>query len=181
MPNLITVEKIVKHDPCWKLDDGSYDRDAIRAVVGDGITLLYLLRKAGKQGCRLTHEDAVWVATRKGFLNPTIQKQWIEIIVSRAVREHALHCGVKGVEAWAEKWLSGEDRTADAAQAAREAAWVTAWAAEAAARAAQEAGAAQAAAWAAWAAREAGAAEAARVEERKQQVKDLIGLLERAK
>jgi hypothetical protein len=148
---LITVEEIVKHKPCWKLGDGSYDLDAIRAVVGDGITLLDLLRKAGEQGCRLTYDDAVWVATREGFLDPTIRQQWIEIIVTRAVREHTLHCGVKEVEEWAKKWLSGEDRTA--ARAAREAA-----------RAAARAEAARA--WSAWAA------------ERKQQVEDLIGLLE---
>ena len=76
-------------------------------------------------------------------------------------------CACRTWNAWADKWLSGEDRSeaADAAaareaDAARAAAWA-AWAAEAAAyRSAQAAEAAAqaaaAAAWAAWAAREVG-------------------------
>jgi hypothetical protein len=62
-----------------------------------------------------------------------------------------------GWRTWADKWLSGEDRSSEAAwaaEAAAEAAEAAAWAAEAAAEAAA---AAAWAAWAAWAAAEAAA------------------------
>ena len=39
----------------------------------------------------------------------------VERIVTRAVTNHALHCGIPVVEAWAKKWLSGEDRMYNAA------------------------------------------------------------------
>jgi len=113
-------------------------------------------------------------------LQPQIARA-IEVIVTSAIVEHALDCGVEAVEKWAARWLSGEDRSAWAAraaaaaaaavEAARAAAWAAraaaeaaeaaeaAWAARAAARAARAAAAAVEAAWAAaWAA--AAAAEA---------------------
>ena len=66
--------------------------------------------------------------------------------VEVGIRAAKLVCNDKRWNTWADKWLSGEDRTEDAAWAARDAAW-----------------AAEAAAWATWAAatRAAGAAEAA--------------------
>jgi hypothetical protein len=64
-------------------------------------------------------------------------------IVDRAVRDHALPCAA--TREWAERWLSGEDRTWEGAEEAAMAA-VAARAAEAAAWAAEEA---------AWAAEEA--------------------------
>ena len=84
----------------------------------------------------------------------------------------AILCAMKvyrnpGFVQWGENWLSGKDRSAEAAEAAW-AAWAAARAAGAAWAAARAAGAAEAAAWAvraaeaaAWAARAAGAAEAA--------------------
>jgi hypothetical protein len=36
-------------------------------------------------------------------------------IADRAVTNHALNCGIKEVEQWAKKWLSGEDRSERAA------------------------------------------------------------------
>ena len=85
--------------------------------------------------------DRLWVVWQDGELAPLV----IERIVTRAVTTHALACGDPVVEAWARRWLSGEDRTEAAARAA---AWAAAWAA---ARAAREAAGA--------AARAAGAAE----------------------
>ena len=77
---------------------------------------------------------------------------------------------------WADAWLSGVDRSTDAAWAAAEVAevaevaWAAAWVAWAAARAAEAAGAAEAAAWVAWAAR--AAARAAAI--------DLVPLIKKA-
>lgn len=93
----------------------------------------------------------------------------------RPVEAYALHCGIFEVEKWAQKWISGEDRTVEAATRAARAAWVTR-AAEAvevarAAAAAEAAWTAARAAWPAWAVETAevvteaarAAAEAARV------------------
>jgi len=66
-----------------------------------------------------------------------VQAAWLERVVTRAVTTHALHCGVPAVEQWAMRWLSGENRTARAAEEA----WWAAWGggAEEAARGAREA------------------------------------------
>ena len=45
----------------------------------------------------------------------------IEVIVTSAIVEHALDCGIREVELWAARWLSGEDRSAESAFAAAEA------------------------------------------------------------
>lgn len=71
----------------------------------------------------------------------------IEAIVERAVRLHCIHCGIGAVERWAERWLSGEDRSAEASEAAAEASDAAAEAAARAARAARDAS--RAADWAA--------------------------------
>jgi hypothetical protein len=80
----------------------------------------------------------------------------VDGIADRAVETHALHCGIAEVERWAERWLSGEDRSAAAAGDAWEAAAAGAWAADAAGdawntaawrAAAHAAAAADAAAW----------------------------------
>jgi hypothetical protein len=63
----------------------------------------------------------------------------VERIVRRAVETHALRCGVAAVESWAAAWLSGADRTEQAAARAAVAAAVAAVAAWAAANAAARA------------------------------------------
>jgi hypothetical protein len=86
--------------------------------------------------------DRVWAALQAGPHVPVA----VEAIVRRAVEAHALHCGIAEVEAWAARWLSGEDRSEAAAWAARAVlaagaaaeAWVEAWTG-AAARAAEPA------------------------------------------
>jgi hypothetical protein len=111
---------------------------------------------------------------RPGVLTEEQTTAWLDVLVTRAVRSHALRCGVPTVEEWAARWLSGEDRTARAAAAAAWAAAEATWA-EAAAWAARAARAAEAT-WAAWAAEAAEAAAAAA--ERERQVRDLLGILE---
>lgn len=116
-------------------------------------------------------EGVVWVACRPGAITPEQVRAWlVDRVVARAVRNHALRCGVPEVERWAVQWLSGEDRTAAAAWAAawavRDAAWDAAWdAAAAAVRAAAWA----ARAWGAW---------AATSTERAQQLADLLDVLD---
>jgi hypothetical protein len=52
----------------------------------------------------------ILVATRPDVLTLQQTVSWLEIILPRAVKSHALHCGIDTVEQWATKWLSGEDR-----------------------------------------------------------------------
>jgi len=83
-----------------------------------------------------------------------------------AVKNYALHCGIKSVERWAVSWLAGTNRTEGSAIAARSAAIARAeWAAEEEARASAAEWAIARAEWAEaeeWAAAEAARAEAAR-------------------
>jgi len=99
--------------PCDK-----YDRERIAKLCAGkpSLTLLEILDHPD-----IPDEDKVWVACRDK--NPT-RHVAIEVIVTRCVTNHALHCGIPAVEAWAQKWLSGEDRSSRAAaRASRVAAW----------------------------------------------------------
>lgn len=128
--------------PCDK-----YDRERIVKLCAGkpSLTLLEILDHPD-----IPDEDKVWVACRDK--NPT-RHVAIEVIVTRCVTNHALHCGIPAVEAWAQKWLSGEDRSSRAAAwASRVAAWPSRAAAEAALNVARSAWAALNAAWNAWAA-----------------------------
>ena len=110
---------------------------------------------------------------KSGYTKMTLIEEIPVPAISTAQRvRFAILCAMKvyqdpGFVQWGENWLSGKDRSAEAAEAAW-AAWAAARAAGAAWAAARAAGAAEAAAWAvraaeaaAWAARAAGAAEAA--------------------
>jgi hypothetical protein len=55
-------------------------------------------------------------------LSTNIKKQWMEVIVTRAVTNYALNCGIDNVEEWAKNWLSGKDKTFNAARNAADAA-----------------------------------------------------------
>lgn len=81
--------------------------------------------------------DRVWVMCQPGVLPKEMREAAVSRIVTRAVRNYALPH--PATSAWAEKWLSGGDRTieaaAEAARAAAEAAERAAWAARAAAQA----------------------------------------------
>lgn len=76
-------------------------------------------------------KDIIWV----GCIDPP--SGWIDATVTRAVTNHALHCGIPSVEIWARHWLDGSNRTAEAArEAAAAAAATAAWEVTAAAAAA---------------------------------------------
>ena len=109
-----TVDEMLAEKPCDK-----YDRERIVKLCAGkpSLTLLEILDHPD-----IPDEDKVWVACRDK--NPT-RHVAIEVIVTRCVTNHALHCGIPAVEAWAQKWLSGEDRSS---RAAWNAAW-NAWAA----------------------------------------------------
>ena len=144
----ITVDMVMSWRPCWS-------EPAVRSVVGDDLPVtsdtVHQVRARG-----VSDDDIVWAACRA--LDAATRATWLDRIVERAVRDHALYCGVPAVEEWASRWLDGTDRTAESARAAARAARAAraAWAAPAA-RAAAAAWATAAATRAAEAARAAAA------------------------
>jgi hypothetical protein len=112
----ITVAKLRKWGQCHT-DEWAEERFAGRK----SLSLATILRMES-----VTPEDRVWVCCQPGVMTVEQRAAWLERIVVRAVTAHALHCGVPTVEAWAARWLSGEDRSEDAAGAAAWAAWAAA-------------------------------------------------------
>lgn len=70
----------------------------------------------------LLDEDKIWIATRPGVMTRAQTRRWLELVVIRAVRTHALRCGTASVEA---AWEVAEEaaRGAAARAASVEAAW----------------------------------------------------------
>jgi hypothetical protein len=181
----LTPQQIVDLKPCR-----GYNLQQVTELFDNKKSLTYLeILDTDK----IPLEDIIWVFCQFTMLDDDIRNQWLEVIVTRAVTNHALHCGVDDVEKWAKNWLSGDNRTAVAARAAAEAAADAYATAEAAAYAAAEA-AADAARYAANAASnytaiyaahaastDADTYNAIRETEYKQQVQDLKKLLKEDK
>ena len=130
-----TVDEMMAEDPCYK-------REQIEEWYADNERMDILMIMLHPD---VSDEDKAWICCRAH----DYRAAWFDAVVARAVRTHALHCGVKCVEEWAARWLSGEDRTVEAAWAAVGEARAAAAAAWAAARAAWAAAEEAAAAWAA--------------------------------
>jgi hypothetical protein len=154
-----TVDAIMALNPCDR-----YPRERI-VELWDGRESLSLREILALD---IPAQDRVWVALQPGAIPSAGCSVVIERAVTRAIGLAMAQQPSPEWKSWAEKWLSGEDRTAHAAAYA-------AYAAEAAAYAAAAAAfyAAEAAAYAAYAAAE--AAEAAEAEY-KQQIADIIEL-----
>ena len=116
--NTYTVTEMLARNPCPKYtQDYLTELWAGRERVSDLNILDMDIPDADKVWGTVTTEDA-------------------EVIVTRAIINFALNCGIKSVEKWAREWLDGTDRSAEAAAGAAEAAWA---AEEAAAETAAEA------------------------------------------
>ena len=109
----ITADQIISWRPCYRYPD-----DRVHALVpGLGLTPLEIA------ALDIPHADRVWVLLRPKVLGEQGLQVALDRIAVRTVTNHALHCGVPGVEQWAQRWLDGTDRTEAAAEAARAAAW----------------------------------------------------------
>ena len=127
-----TIDEMLAERPCEE-----YTQERITELWAgrERLTLLEVL------DLPISWADRVWVICRPDALTHEQKAEWLERIVTRAIRNHALNCGIPTVEAWAQNWLDGTDRsnaaaaaawTAEAARAARAAeAWAAAEAAEA--------------------------------------------------
>ena len=172
----LTIDDVLAYEPC-------YTRERVEELFA-GRTEMTI-----REICAVDAPawDRIWLLTQDGVLDADMRDKWITMIVTRAITNHALHCGIPSVEKWAADWLSGADRSSEsarAAYAARDAACDAACdAANAAANAARDAArdaayAAAHAAYAAAAARDAAyAAYDACAAEDEQQVSDLLSLL----
>ena len=106
------------------------------------MTLLEVLTRRDGPWKRVPAKDRLWpffIAAPRAAKAAVVNRA-----ADRQVRAHCLHCGIKTVERWAARWLSGEDRSAAlawasasrAARAAEEASWAAGRAPRAAAKAA---------------------------------------------
>jgi hypothetical protein len=110
----LTPQQIVDLNPCE-----GYNLEQVTELFDNkkSVTYLEILNTD-----KIPLENIIWVFCQPGILNKDVSDQWTEIIITRAVKNHALHCGIEKVEQWATNWLSGVDRTAKAARYAHSAA-----------------------------------------------------------
>jgi hypothetical protein len=110
----LTPQQIVDLNPCK-----GYDLKQVTELFDNRKSVTYLeILDTDK----IPLVDIIWVFCQLTVLDDNIRDQWTEVIVTRAVTNYALHCGVDTVEKWAKNWLSGDDRTIKAAVSARNAA-----------------------------------------------------------
>jgi len=164
----ITVELVQSWEPCE-----DYPEERLRELLGDGLAPLEVAE------VDIPVDDRIWALLRREVLGAGLDRV-LDAIVERAIRRSLGRSGVVAWEAWAERWLSGEDRSAGAAYAARAAAGAAAYAAAYAAYAADAADAA----WAAYAAARAAALNDAQytagAAEREVQLAEIVAELRRA-
>jgi len=94
--NSYSIDEIMSHHPC-----AAYPRERVEALWGgrERMTLAEIL------DLPIPAADRVWVIR----LNPP--DGWADRVADRAVRTHAMGCGIIEVEDWAARWLSGDDRS----------------------------------------------------------------------
>lgn len=153
----LTVDQVMSYGPCYKAEK-------IEALfAGREAIALHDVAEMDIPG-----KDKVWLFCQKDVLSVGAMRKWLETIVTRAIKTALAVYNEPRYVKLAENWLNGNDRSVSTARAASDA-----YAADAASRAAA---AAAAASYAADAASDAAAAVAA---EYKQQVIDLMTLLDK--
>ena len=185
--NKLTPQQIMDLKPC-----PDYTLERVKELFADAESLTHL----EILDMDVPHEDLAWLFCQPNVLGKSERDRWFEMIITRAITNHALKCGIAKVEKWAVGWLDNTDRTytsarkayvaaaaADVAYAAYADAAYAAYAvadADDAANVAYAAADAAAAAYAAYAAdayAAAAAADAARKGERSQQIRELRQIL----
>lgn len=111
-PKRFTVNDVMALGP----SKDNYPVERVKAIFGSAksLTLLEILRREDiPASCRK------WCATKEGVLTRGETLAWMNLFVGRAVRNHALYCGIRAVERWAARWLRDEDRTSKSARRAQ--------------------------------------------------------------
>jgi len=99
-----TVKQMLAEKPCEQ-----YTEEALAKLWAgrEKVTLLDII------DMDIPDTDKLWGSWRgltKGQTDLVLDK-----VVTRAITNHALHCGVPSVEIWADNWLSGKDKSVRAA------------------------------------------------------------------
>jgi hypothetical protein len=117
----LTPQQIVDLNPCE-----GYDLECIEKLFGnkESVTYLEILNTD-----KIPLKDIIWLFCQPTVLDKDIRNQWMDIIVTRAVTNYVLHCGIDTVEKWAKNWLSSKDRTDEAACSAGAASYAARYAA----------------------------------------------------
>ena len=104
----LTIDDVMAYEPCYR-------RERVEELFA-GRTEMTI-----REICvvDVSAKDRVWLLTHDGVLDADMRDKWITMIVTRAITNHALHCGIPEVEHWAREWLSGADRSSESAHAAR--------------------------------------------------------------
>ena len=97
--------------------DGYSDKQ-LRAITGAWTTARRAIERAREQG--VPDEDIVHIAC--SVLPPDLRQRWVDGIIERAIR-CAYADATPDWQSWADRWLSGEDRSAWSAARSAEAAW----------------------------------------------------------
>lgn len=142
----LSVDQVMRMRPC-----SEYSEERVRELFGRRKTLsLIQILDLG-----IPPADRLWVMFQDNVVDDETLRRFANIVVDRAVRNHALT--YEPIREWAERWLSGEDRSEKSASAADRAArwvaedaeeWARAAASASSARAAEDWVAADAACWA---------------------------------
>ena len=92
----LTIDDVMAYEPC-------YPREQVADLFAgrESVTIREIC------AVDIPHSHRIWLLTRNGVLDPDLRMRWITVIVTRAVTNHALHCGDQDVERWAANWLSG--------------------------------------------------------------------------
>ena len=115
----ITRKQLLTWDPCC--------RDVGERYCDENLDVLF----SGEQSIGWTDilalgipvKDKIWLATRPGALPYRMQKQFVNVVVDRAVRKCCLNCSIESVEIWAASWLDGTDKSYSSATRAANAAY----------------------------------------------------------
>jgi len=103
-PNMnVTFELIDAHQACHRGPGEAYD-DLTLLRLSNGRTSVPLEEVLSWED--LPMKARLWVAHQTGVLTDNQLQRLARLALKRVVVEHALHCGHKGVEQWAETWLN---------------------------------------------------------------------------
>ena len=97
-----TIDELLSHSPCE-----DYPRARLEEMWAgrERLSVLDILE------LDIPAEDRVWAALQAGdHVAPAVER-----IVTRAVTNHCLSCGIHEVESWARDWLNGEQESIAAA------------------------------------------------------------------
>jgi len=109
MENTITRDQILSWGPCCRELGEKYDDKHLEALFAGREALT----PEDTVALGIPSADVVWVWASPVALSPDVLRRWVEKTTERAIRLYAIPCAA--TRAWANRWLSGEDRCYESA------------------------------------------------------------------